>query len=730
VFMTDEKAGRRTFSGFPRLSVWARATKMGATAWSVGDGAVWVHLIKTATAMLLAMGIAMLLEMSSPRTAMATVAVLMQPLSGMVLAKSFYRVIGTTLGMIAAVTLGALFPQQSDLYMLGMTLWVGACTAAAIRYRQFQWYAFVLAGYTATLIGLPTVLEPGNLFMAALTRASEVTVGILCSSAVSALILPQRSSDALRRILRTRYTSFCAFAASVLGELVGDAAYEKQFAELVDQIVGFEAARGFASFDDPNTRVRNRRLARLNGEFMSACTRVHALHQLLKRLHAGQASRVMDATRPYFRELARLLVSWKVPMKPDELRAASAVVELKRFQSTLPKRAREKRCSLAMESRDLMLDFDTTMELLYRFVEEFLRYTEAYASLSEQNHVLEQSVTRRAVKTNAYVVGLTFLRTVVTVGAVGAFWISTDWPSGDFAVIAAAVACALGSTSPNTSKFAAQMAASVAVATAVSYCFISYVYPNIDGFPLLCVALAPLIMASAFLSMRPSTAGYGTGFGLFFCLLAGPDNVVVYTPDLLINNGMAAVAAMLVSCLIFSVIFPTEMPWRIEKIKRDLRRQMVLACEGPLAGLEQQFQSSTHDLMFQLRTLLRMRSEQHRDALRWMLVLLEVGHSAIDLRNETVDMPYAEHLQPGWNPALDSVRRDLADLFERPDAARLIRALSSSEAAIRMAQSLLGSLHENREKRHRIQRILSYLHFIRTALLDKDSPFYGNVKLR
>src|ERR1700677_523164 len=114
--MTDEKAGRRTFSGFPRLSVWARATKMGATAWSVGDGAVWVHLIKTATAMLLAMGIAMLLEMSSPRTAMATVAVLMQPLSGMVLAKSFYRVIGTTLGMIAAVTLGALFPQQSDLY--------------------------------------------------------------------------------------------------------------------------------------------------------------------------------------------------------------------------------------------------------------------------------------------------------------------------------------------------------------------------------------------------------------------------------------------------------------------------------------------------------------------------------------------------------------------------------------------------------------------------------------
>jgi hypothetical protein len=128
--LTDAKALRRTLAGFPRLSVWARATKMVARSWMVGDGVVWLHLLKTAIAALLAMGIAMKLELSSPRTAMATVAVLMQPFSGMVLSKSFYRVVGTTLGMIAAVMLGAFFPQQAELYMLGMTLWISACTAA------------------------------------------------------------------------------------------------------------------------------------------------------------------------------------------------------------------------------------------------------------------------------------------------------------------------------------------------------------------------------------------------------------------------------------------------------------------------------------------------------------------------------------------------------------------------------------------------------------------------
>jgi uncharacterized membrane protein YccC len=152
----------------------------------------------------------------------------------------------------------------------------------------------------------------------------------------------------------------------------------------------------------------------------------------------------------------------------------------------------------------------------------------------------------------------------------------------------------------------------------------------------------------------------------------------------------------------------------------------VLACEGTLSGLNQRFQSSTHDLMFQLRLLLKKPSAQHRNALRWMLVILEVGHSAIDLHNEMLDAPYATRLQPRWRETIDTVRRDLADVFERPDMGRVERALTSVDAAIRIAQRLRDSLHGNRERRHQMQRILSYLHFIRTALLDRDAPFYAN----
>jgi hypothetical protein len=36
---------------------------------------------------------------------------------------------------------------------------------------------------------------------------------------------------------------------------------------------------------------------------------------------------------------------------------------------------------------------------------------------------------------------------------------------------------------------------------------------------------------------------------------------------------------------------------------------------------------------------------------------------------------------------------------------------------------MLQTVHADRDRRHDLQRILSRLHFIRTALLDKDAPF-------
>ncbi len=695
--------------------------------WANSDGLIWLHLLKTVMAGLLALGIAMLLDLPQPRIAMTTVFVLMQPFSGMVLAKSFYRILGTAVGTVAALVLGALFVQQPELYMLGMIAWVSACIAAAVRYRHFRWYGFVLAGYTAALIGIPNVTAPHALFLAALTRAAEVAVGIVCSSAVSALIVPQRSSLALRRALQIRFTNFNAFAADVLNGGIERGQFEQRFAGLVDEIVGFEATRTFAAFEDPAMRSRSQHLGRLNGEFMDACARLHALHQLLKRLRATGAPQPMAAAiKPYFHELAALLAP-----PPDRVvcDASQLAGRLRLFQATLPRRVRETRRPLEAAPPESLADFDTAAEMLYRFVDEWICYSQTYAASlahrkpDSQPRSASRYVSRYVSRTNGFVVAFTFVRCAVVMAIAGSFWIATDWPSGGLAVIGAALACALTSTAPNPSKMAVQMGVGAVFATMTGYLFTCYVYPNIDGFPLLCTMLAPVLAFGAFIATRKGTAGYGIGFSVFFCLLAGPDNVVSYTPDLLINNGIALTVSMLLSALVSAVVFPADMPWLTRKIMSDLRAQVVSACKDDSLGLNQRFQSSTHDLTSQLRMLLTRHTRRRREAMRWMLVTLEVGHAVIDLRNETAHAAYVHELHPRWSSAIERTRNDLAQLFERPGAHALENALVSVRSSTWIAQDLLRTVHADRDRRHDLQRILSCLHFIRAALLDRDAPF-------
>ena len=105
-----------------------------------------------------------------------------------------------------------------------------------------------------------------------------------------------------------------------------------------------------------------------------------------------------------------------------------------------------------------------------------------------------------------------------------------------------------------------------------------------------------------------------------------------------------------------------------------------------------------------------------------MLVALEVGHAVIDLRREAAHARYIGTLDDRWPACVERVLADIATLFSRPDRRQLDRALVSVRAATWVAQQVLDAVHTDRGRRHDLQRLLSYLHFIRSALLDRDAP--------
>jgi uncharacterized membrane protein YccC len=123
--------------------------------WLTIDAPVLIYMGKTIIAALLALWIAMKLNMPDPRTAIFTVFIVMQPQSGLVFAKSYYRVLGTIAGVGISLVIIGMFSQDPIWFITFFALWIGLTTAAGFKYRNFQFYGFVLAGYTLCIVALP-----------------------------------------------------------------------------------------------------------------------------------------------------------------------------------------------------------------------------------------------------------------------------------------------------------------------------------------------------------------------------------------------------------------------------------------------------------------------------------------------------------------------------------------------------------------------------------------------
>jgi uncharacterized membrane protein YccC len=107
-----------------------------------------------------------------------------------------------------------------------------------------------------------------------------------------------------------------------------------------------------------------------------------------------------------------------------------------------------------------------------------------------------------------------------------------------------------------------------------------------------------------------------------------------------------------------------------------------------------------------------------------MFATLEIGHAIIELRTELHGIRSGNPglLSPAAYAALDRLRKTLPALFEQPTPATLAAVLDANNRTIAEVQQAIGPHYRERSERHRLQRTLSYLHFIRTALLDPQSP--------
>lgn len=692
--------------------------------WARSDGVTWIYIFKVLVAAFLTYWLALRLELPQPHTAVITVFIVMQPQSGHVFAKSFYRLLGTLAGSVMMVTLMALFAQNSVPFLGCLALWVGLCSAGAARYRNFRAYGFVLAGYTAAMTGLPALAHPEGSFMAAVWRVLEIALGIICSTAVTAAILPQSSSASMRNALYQRFGVFARFVVDGLNGRHDQTAFETGNVRFVAEAIGLEGLRSVTVFEDPHMRRRNGRLNRLNSEFMAITTRFNALHQLLDRLRAERADALIERIAPGIDAITELLEAFADRALTDR-DALALVNRLEAFRAGFPATVRSARTELERSgpSEAQLLDFHTAYELLYRFVGDLLSYAETHASLAEHNHVREmwrESFVPRTHWLTALAAGV---RASCVVGLMSAYWVLTAWPSGATMTLASAATVALSSTTHNPRRLSFQMACGTLLGAIAGFVETFFLFPQIDGFPLLCLLLTPVFMVGAFLGSRPQWSGYGLGLLIFFSIGSVPDNLTVYNPYTFINDYIAMVIGMLLCAAAGAIILPPNSRWMWQRMEDELRRQVVFAISAPLKRLGSSFESQTRDLMHQAYGLAVGKPLVQRHLLRWMFVVLEIGHAVIELRKEQAVLPvhpsYAEYRS--WRISIRVMGRALIRLFIQPDASNLERCLNAVDNAIERVQRTDEPFASHFDTSV-LRRVKSYLHFIRSSLLDPQSP--------
>lgn len=690
------------------LPAWLAAQLRG---WAASDGERLIFVARSAFAAFLALWIAFRLGLDSPGTAMTTTFILALPSSGMVLEKAFYRLLGTVVGCAAALLLIALFPQQAPVLLAGLALWVGLCTAGAAMHRNQQSYSFVLAGYTACMIAVPALEHPAGVFAAAVTRTTEVALGVIVAAIVHDVLFPRAHGRHVRRTVQARHDGFLAFCRQVLaGQLTPDQV-ELAHLRYAADIAALESGRAAAFFETGHARSHTRQLHAFNSAFMTALTTFYTLHRLLHRADAAAPVRVLVA--PLHALLAGAL-------------DARSALSLEELPAALAPAAATARATLAARTdlaRGAAIDAETAIELAERCAVHLAAFDAVYRGLAQDKRQQVSEPQAYAPKTPPGIVLASGVRAAFALLAAATVWYWLAWGQLATSLVMTTVFCALASSSPRPTAMVKQVMTGFLLAAPLTFATEFLLVIRAHDFPMLVLAALPLFALALWLMTDPKRAGIGIGMAMFSSQFVAPVNLMHYDAVGMANGMLAQVAGVLLAWVIFAVLLPEHTMGNREHVRAALWREALAACRRRLGDgkrLRHRFDNRVRDLLSQLNAAAGPTPPAAtRAVVREGLTLLELGHAVIALR-----VLLAASSGGPVRDALQAALARLAAYLRAPVAgtnAAAIAALLDAGTAIRAALADGGC---EAARAARLRMALADLHAIYTSLLDQadDHP--------
>lgn len=523
--------------------------------------------LRTGITSIIALYIALWMEMSSPFWAPLTVwmVALLTPEESN--AKARWHLFGTILGTIAATVLIALFPQQPAIFIILLALWVGICCFIAAFLNNFRIHGMRVAAFTFALIAIDAIPDPNQAFDIAMSRASYIILAIILQKTATSIFVGDQTNNRklwLKSNLAAAVNKTCFILTSFFKDhpeildknrnifsIFYKLNQQTEFADMAIAPHSHLGAHGRMMLAIANNII-------LQSFVLQKLTFFKIDNNCIKDFHQKAAD--------FFSQLPDLIKSnINVQENLDKIKELKKNInqQLLETASKLPNQDNSVQYELLFAK--LSLVYDSLINLEYMFI-QFNDHNK-YKKKSKLSYRIN---TYRNIKSAFY----NGLRVFISVILAAIFWEITAWNNGMLFVMYVAIICTITSIAERPAKAAKQYWYGACFAI-ISTFFINFIFtPPVSNYEILTFIILPFMFIAGLASCSAQFALIGIAYNFLFSLLISFNNQERINEITYFNLCLALIGAILFTWIMNTLLFPI-----------DNKKEYFLICKQMISNL-------------------------------------------------------------------------------------------------------------------------------------------------
>ncbi|WP_019142776.1 FUSC family protein [Noviherbaspirillum massiliense] len=516
--------------------------------------------LKCFAASMLALYLALRIGLPRPFWSMTTAYVVASPLAGAVRSKAIFRMSGTILGSIGTILLVPGLANSPELLTLAMACWVGLCLYISLLDRTPRSYVFMLAGYTAALIGFPAVSEPATIFDVGLARVEEIILGITCATVVHSLVLPQSLGPVLLARLDRAIGDARRWVRDAL-HLESAAQGSRDRRALAGDITELRLMATHLPFDTSHLRWTANAIHALQDRLAMMVPIISAVEDRLRTLHRLDGA----SLSPRWQQLLGEITEWS---QGGEGVTAERAMQLRAVIADITPRIG----SEASWSDVLKVNLAARLRALVDVGEDCRTLRNHIDAGLHGAHPPElrrlSALSPRVLHRDHGMAILSASAAVLAIIACSAFWILTAWPAGSAAAMMTAVFCCFFATQDDPVPGIKLFLNYTVLSIPISAIYLLVVLPAVHSFEMLVLATAPVFLALGIFVARPATMGSAMAVVMGVAGMLSLQDTNTLDMVSFINSMLGQIAGMLIAVLINRLFRSVSAEWTARRLLR------------------------------------------------------------------------------------------------------------------------------------------------------------------